>query len=58
MRRLTATYPSAVWLNPMQESYWDYTHSIQLIRELMQGRMYPLTLQGLDEAMRRLSRKC
>ena len=57
MQRLANTYPAAVWLNPMQERYWDYSHSTQLIRELMQGRMYPLTLEGLDEAMRTLSRK-
>jgi uncharacterized protein len=57
MQRLTNTYPSSVWLNPVPEQYWGYTHSIQLIGELMTDRMYPLTLQGLDDAMRTLSRK-
>jgi uncharacterized protein len=57
MQRLTNTYPSAVWLNPVPEEYWGYTHSIQIMRELMRERMYPLTLDGLDEAMRTLSRK-
>jgi uncharacterized protein with von Willebrand factor type A (vWA) domain len=57
MKRLTTTYPSAVWLNPTAEQYWGYSHSTQIMRELMQDRMYPLTLAGLDDAMRSLSRK-
>jgi uncharacterized protein with von Willebrand factor type A (vWA) domain len=57
LQRLTTTYPSAVWLNPTAEQYWNYSHSTQMIRQLMADRMYPLTLAGLDEAMRTLSRK-
>ena len=57
LQRLTTTYPAAVWLNPVAEQYWGYTSSIQVMRTLMQDRMYPLTLEGLDEAMRTLSRK-
>jgi uncharacterized protein with von Willebrand factor type A (vWA) domain len=57
MQRLTNTYPSAVWLNPTPEQYWGYSQSVALIRQLMQDRMYPLTLQGLDDAMRSLTRK-
>jgi uncharacterized protein len=57
LQRLTNTYPAAIWLNPVPEKYWGYTSSIQAIRHLMQERMYPLTLEGLDEAMRTLSRK-
>ncbi|HLJ19375.1 MAG TPA: VWA domain-containing protein [Stellaceae bacterium] len=56
MRRLLATYPKAVWLNPVPERYWPGTQSIGMIRELMEGRMFPLTLDGLDRAMRRLTR--
>ena len=55
--RMTTTYPAAVWLNPVPEQYWGYTGSIQIVRQLLQDRMYPLTLQGLDEAMRTLRRK-
>ena len=55
--RLTATYPAAVWLNPLPQAHWDFTQSVAMIRQLMAGRMYPLTLSGLDEAMRELSRK-
>jgi uncharacterized protein with von Willebrand factor type A (vWA) domain len=57
LQRLTTTYPAAVWLNPTPEQYWRYNHSTQIIRELMQDRMYSLTLDGLDDAMRTLSRK-
>ena len=56
MRRLLSTYPKAVWLNPVLERYWGGTQSIGMIRELMEGRMFPLTLDGLDRAMRRLTR--
>src|SRR3954453_14136561 len=57
VQRLTTTYPAAIWLNPVPERYWSYTSSIQLVRTLMRDRMYPLTIEGLDEAMRTLSRK-
>jgi uncharacterized protein len=57
LQRLTNTYPGAVWLNPVDEQYWGYTHSTQIVRQLMRNRMYPLTLDGLEEAMRTLSRK-
>ncbi len=57
MHRLTNTYPAAVWLNPVPEQQWGYSQSTKLIRELMNDRMYPLTLGGLDDAMRELGRK-
>jgi uncharacterized protein len=56
MRRLLAAYPRSVWLNPVPERYWEGTLSIAMLRELMQGRMFPLTLDGIDRAMRRLTR--
>ena len=56
LARLTMTYPKAVWLNPVPERYWQHTDSIALIRKQMEGRMYPLTLDGIDAAMRRLQR--
>ena len=56
MQRITRTYPHAVWLNPVPENQWDYTHSIRMLKQLMAGRMYPLTLEGLDSAMRELVR--
>jgi uncharacterized protein len=57
MKRLVDTYPSAVWLNPTPERYWSYSASTEILRGLMRDRMYPLTLAGLDDAMRTLSRK-
>ncbi len=56
MERVLRTYPSAVWLNPVPEKEWDFTYSIQMVKQLMGGRMYPLTLDGLDRAMRELVR--
>ena len=56
MERLAAHFIKAVWLNPRSEERWDYVQSLQMIRRLMGGRMYPLTLDGLDEAMRELGR--
>ncbi len=56
MERVTRTYPSCVWLNPVPEGQWEYAQSIRAMRQLMGGRMYPLTLEGLDKAMRELVR--
>ena len=57
MKRVLDVYQSAIWLNPTKESHWDYTHSISLMRELMDDRMYPLTIGGMEKAMKELSRK-
>jgi uncharacterized protein with von Willebrand factor type A (vWA) domain len=54
---VTRTYPATVWLNPEKREYWDYSQSNKMIRQVLDQRMYPLTLDGLDEAMRELSRK-
>ncbi len=54
MQRLLRTYPKAIWLNPEPVERWDYTPSVKLVRELMGGRMYPLTVAGLDEGIRAL----
>jgi uncharacterized protein len=56
MRRITDHFPHAVWLNPNPLPQWDWTHSTLMMRELMANRMYPLTLEGLDGAMRELMR--
>ncbi len=57
MERVTRTYPACVWLNPVPEDHWKYSQSSRMVSELMQERMYPLTLAGLEEAMRGLARK-
>ncbi|MBP7581437.1 MAG: VWA domain-containing protein, partial [Vogesella sp.] len=56
LRRLLAQFKHAVWLNPMPQEAWEYTQSIGMVGELMQNRMYPLTLEGLEQAMRQLKR--
>ena len=55
LQRMTHTYPRFAWLNPEPERLWPYRQSIDLIRTLMQDRMYPVTLSGLDRAMKALS---
>ncbi len=57
MQRVVQTYPATVWLNPTAENEWKYTTSTTMIRELVNGAMYPLTLGGLESAMRELTRK-
>ncbi|MCG8370742.1 MAG: VWA domain-containing protein [Proteobacteria bacterium] len=54
IKRLLNTYPKAVWLNPEPEERWEYTPSTKLVRELMGDRMYPLSIAGLDDAIRAL----
>ncbi len=54
IKRLLKTYPKAIWLNPEPRKRWDYTPSIKLTRELMDDRMFPLTVSGLDDGIRRL----
>tara|TARA_R110000868_G_scaffold108512_1_gene296124 strand:- start:4218 stop:5393 length:1176 start_codon:yes stop_codon:yes gene_type:complete len=56
LERVTQIYESAVWLNPVAERHWEYTPSLQIIKQVMGERMFPLTLGGLDRAMRELSR--
>ena len=56
MQRLTSVYERCVWLNPLEKNHWDYVGSVQMIRQLMEDRMYPLTLSGIDEAMSELKR--
>ncbi|HOV56896.1 MAG TPA: VWA domain-containing protein [Rhodanobacteraceae bacterium] len=51
LRRLTDVYRHAVWLNPVAPAHWDHVPSIGLTRERMDGRMFPLTLDGLNRAV-------
>ena len=55
LRRLLATYPKAIWLNPEPRKRWPHTPSIGMIDELMEHRMFPLTNRGLEEGIRRLT---
>lgn len=55
--RVAQTYPATAWLNPTPEIQWSYSSSTRMIRDIMGGAMFPLTLDGLDAAMRELTRK-
>lgn len=54
--RLLALYPHAVWLNPQPEDYWSYIPSIGMVKQLLSDRMFPLTIDGLDRAMKALKK--
>ena len=54
--RLTAAFPKFAWINPEPQGVWQYRQSIAIIQQLMNQRMYPLTLRGLEDAMRLLTK--
>ncbi|WP_339885215.1 vWA domain-containing protein, partial [Vreelandella maris] len=57
LKRLCDTFPRLAWLNPLPPRAWEYTYSTKLIREIIEDRMYPMTLEGLETAMRELAKK-
>jgi len=57
MNRMLSVYEHAVWLNPVPEQHWHYSPSTDVLKQLMGERMYPLTLGGIDRAMRELNRR-
>ena len=56
LQRLTHAYPKFAWINPEPPGVWQYRQSISIIQQLVSNRMYPLTLKGLEDAMRMLSK--
>ncbi|NNC97799.1 MAG: VWA domain-containing protein [Gammaproteobacteria bacterium] len=54
LNRLTQHFTHSIWLNPVPLSHWGYTPSLEIAKELMEDRMYPLTLEGLTNGMKRL----
>jgi uncharacterized protein with von Willebrand factor type A (vWA) domain len=54
LQRLMKAYPKFVWINPQPPARWRHTQSVELIRDMLEGRMYPLTLSGLDDAIHAL----
>jgi len=56
MKRMLEVYPRAAWINPEPEEIWPYRQSIGILKELMGGRMYPMTIEGLERAMRALAK--
>ncbi|WP_100641533.1 vWA domain-containing protein [Alteromonas facilis] len=57
LNRITQHFSHCAWLNPQSQPHWGYYASVQIMRELMDDRMYPLTIEGLGEAIKLLSRK-
>ena len=56
LRRFLDRFPKAVWLNPEPEGLWQYRQSVEIIQNIMEHRMHPLTVGGLETAMRYLSK--
>ena len=56
MQRLSSTYDKVIWINPVPKEEWEYTQSIVMTNHILEGRMYPLNLKGLEEGMAYLSK--
>ena len=56
LQRAQDQWQNHLWLNPVPEKYWGYTHSISMIQDLFPGRMVPMTLAGIEQGMRHLGR--
>ncbi len=56
LQRAREQWKDNLWINPVPEKYWDYTHSIQMIREIFDSSMVPMTLSGLEKGMKALTR--
>ncbi|MCB1686259.1 MAG: VWA domain-containing protein, partial [Pseudomonadales bacterium] len=56
MSRFTDLYEKIIWINPTPQETWEYSSSVSLIQQLVDGQMYPLTIRGLEEGMSALSK--
>lgn len=56
LRRAIQTWRANIWINPLPQQHWQYTHSIGMIRQVFEDRMYPMTLKGIESGMRELVR--
>jgi uncharacterized protein with von Willebrand factor type A (vWA) domain len=56
LQRARTQWPDHMWINPTPERYWRYTQSIGMISEIFEGRMVPMTLEGIDRGMKELGR--
>ena len=56
MQRFMEKYKKLIWINPYPKDTWNYTASTRIVRDLIEDRMYPLTLEGLEEGMRFLAK--
>ncbi|MFZ6648372.1 vWA domain-containing protein [Undibacterium sp. TJN25] len=56
LQRFTSTFPKYIWLNPEPEGLWQYRQSVSVIKQIMNNRMFPVTIDGLERGMRLLSK--
>ena len=56
IKRLTEVFDHLVWINPTPKTYWEHSYSIEIVKELLEGRMFPLSVKGLEEAMALLTK--
>ena len=56
LKRARDQWNSALWINPVPEKYWSYTQSIQMVQDIFEDQMVPMTLAGLEKGMRALTR--
>ena len=56
LTRARDTWPSNAWINPVKENHWGYTQSTQMIRQIFDDQMFPMTLKGIEAAMKSLTR--
>jgi len=56
LQRIKETWDKVIWLNPSRQQYWQYTHSIAMVQQLMENQMYPLTVEGIEQGIKYLSK--
>jgi uncharacterized protein with von Willebrand factor type A (vWA) domain len=57
MQRLLNHFEHAIWLNPQLSQYWNYYASVSIMKEIMTDRMFPLTLDGIGEGIKSLTKR-
>ena len=56
LQRIVDIYQNVIWINPVELKHWEFTPSTQIVNQIISNRMFPLTLEGLDNGMKELSR--
>ena len=56
INRFATLYDKLIWINPTPQETWEYSNSVAMTRELVNGKMYPLTIRGLEEGMSALTK--
>ena len=51
MKRMSESFDNMIWINPTPKDYWEHSYSIEIVKELMENKMFPLTVKGLEGAM-------